>query len=377
MTAQTHSPVMIAAGGTGGHVYPALAVARVLQESDVPVVWMGTRQGLEGRVVPAAGIPMEWISVAGLRGKSFRDTLLGPLKLVRSLYQAFRAFRRHRPRAVLGMGGFVAGPGGLMALLTRKPLVIHEQNSVAGLTNRLLSRFASRVLTAFPDVLGACQSVEQIGNPVRRDIEQLGATRSAERNSSACHVLVVGGSLGARTLNRNVPPALAQWLSTSDTNTALSVWHQTGSAELDATRAAYAAHDMIDTAENATGGTSSVRVDAFIDDMVAAYDWADLVICRAGAMTISELSAAGLPGILVPYPYAVDDHQTTNALWLVNADAAISIADEALSAERLATELSALLSDGERLAQMSVNARRVFKPNAARRVADALLEVSA
>ena len=373
MNIHTQAPVMIAAGGTGGHVYPALAVARVLQDANIPVVWMGTRQGLEGRVVPEAGIPMEWITVAGLRGKSLQETLLGPLKLLRALYQAFRAFRRHRPRAVLGMGGFVAGPGGLMALLTRKPLVIHEQNSVAGLTNRLLSRFASRVLTAFPAVFKTLTKAEQVGNPVRRDIEQLGETARRSIKGTVCHVLVVGGSLGARTLNRTVPEALAKWVAGSVTDSqkiqSLSVWHQTGAAELDATRAAYAEHNSADQL--------STRVDAFIDDMVAAYAWADIVICRAGAMTVAELSAAGLPGILVPYPYAVDDHQTTNALWLVNADAAVSIADSELSVSRLVQELSTLLSDEERLSQMSVNARNVFKPEAARRVADALLEVSA
>ena len=367
MSTRTDAPVMIAAGGTGGHVYPALAVARVLQESNIPVVWMGTRQGLEGRVVPAAGIPVEWITVAGLRGKSIRDTVLGPIKLIRAVYQAFRAFRRHRPRAVLGMGGFVAGPGGLMALLTRKPLVIHEQNSVAGLTNRLLSRFASRVLTAFPNVFKTLGRAEHVGNPVRRDIDQLGSTRTGSSNSAHCHVLVVGGSLGARSLNRTVPEALS--LVAPSTGRPLSVWHQTGAAELDATRDAY----------STIANTQSVscRVDSFIEDMVSAYAWADIVICRAGAMTVSELSAAGLPGILVPYPHAVDDHQTTNALWLVNAGAAIAISDRDLTATRLASELTGLLSDEVQLAQMSVNARNVFKPDAARRVADALLEVSA
>ena len=369
MSTRTDAPVMIAAGGTGGHVYPALAVARVLQESNIPVVWMGTRQGLEGRVVPAAGIPVEWITVAGLRGKSIRDTVLGPVKLIRAVYQAFRAFRRHRPRAVLGMGGFVAGPGGLMALLTRKPLVIHEQNSVAGLTNRLLSRFASRVLTAFPNVFKTLSRAEHVGNPVRRDIDQLGSRSTGSFDNTHCHVLVVGGSLGARSLNQTVPDALSLVAADQSAGRALSVWHQTGTAELEVTRKAYAA--------TGNSQSTSCRVDSFIEDMVSAYAWADIVICRAGAMTVSELSAAGLPGILVPYPHAVDDHQTTNALWLVNAGAAIAISDSDLTASRLASELTGLLSDEAKLAEMSVNARKVYKPDAARRVADALLEVSA
>jgi len=349
------APVLIAAGGTGGHVYPALAVAEELRSRDVPVVWLGTRTGLEARVVPAAGIDIEWVNVVGLRGKSLLHTLVAPLRLLHSLTQAWRIFRRWRPRAVLGMGGFVAGPGGLMALLFRLPLIIHEQNSVAGLTNRLLSRFADKVFTAFPNVFKMAIGAVRIGNPVRREVEDLAVPMERIQGEQTCRLLVVGGSLGARKLNETVPDAVAR------TGLTMQIRHQTGSAEQVTTQARYTQHQ------------TQAEVVAFIDDMAEAYGWADIMICRAGAMTVSELSAAGLASILVPYPYAVDDHQRGNALWLVQAGAALMIADDELDAQLLADKLEALCRDRQSLLDMAINARALHEPGAAERVADALL----
>lgn len=359
MTDSQRSPVLIAAGGTGGHVYPALAVAEVLRKRNVPVVWLGTPGGLESRVVPAAGIDIEWVNVAGLRGKNLLDTLTAPLKLIRSIAQAWRVFRRRNPSAVLGMGGFVAGPGGLMALVCRRPLIIHEQNSVAGFTNRLLSRFAKRVFTAFPDVFKSSVCEEQIGNPVRADFSSLQDPVARLAHGGRCRILVVGGSRGARTLNQVVPAAVAAL------GIEVQVRHQTGLDEHTATRQRYLDHQL------------DAEVLPFIDDMVEAYGWADIMICRAGAMTVSELTAAGLASVLVPYPYAVDDHQRTNALWLVQAGAALMILDQDLEASTLAESLSSLCSDKKTLTEMASKARELHRYGAAERVADALLEARA
>jgi len=355
---QRRPPVLIAAGGTGGHVYPALAVAEVLRARDVPVIWLGTPGGLEARVVPAAGIDIEWVNVAGLRGKGLVATLMAPLQLVRSLVQAWRVFRRWQPSAVLGMGGFVAGPGGVMALLFRRPLIIHEQNSVAGLTNRLLSRFARRVFTAFPNVFKPAINAEQIGNPVRAEFSQLAEPGVRLCHDGHCRLLVVGGSRGARRLNEVVPAALA------GCPLELEVRHQSGTAELDSTRARYQQYRV------------TADVMPFIDAMVDAYGWADILICRAGAMTIAELTAAGLGSILVPYPYAVDDHQRTNALWLVRSGAATMLLDRDLDAAVLAETLTGLCADRQQLITMAVNARALHRDGAAERVADALLEAT-
>ncbi|MDQ2695681.1 MAG: undecaprenyldiphospho-muramoylpentapeptide beta-N-acetylglucosaminyltransferase, partial [Pseudomonadota bacterium] len=287
------APVMIMAGGTGGHVFPALAVAEWLRRRDVPVVWMGTRRGLEATLVPKAGIPVEWIGVAGLRSSGWRRGLMAPVMLAQALGQAAVALGRCRPRVVLGMGGFVSGPGGLMAWLRRIPLVIHEQNAVAGLTNRWLARFADQVLEAFPDSFPAARHARCTGNPVRQAIADLlpPAARFAGRRGPA-RLLVVGGSQGALALNQLVPQALARLPERPE------VWHQAGGRLLEAARTAYAQAGV------------SARLEPFIDDMAGAYGWADLVLCRAGALTVAELAAAGVGAVLVPFPYAVDDHQT-------------------------------------------------------------------
>lgn len=353
-------PVLIMAGGTGGHVFPALAVADALRERGVPVVWLGTHQGLEARVVPAAGIPMEWISVVGLRGKGLGRVLRAPFIIARACWQALKVMRRLRPRAVLGMGGFVSGPGGLMAKLSGRPLCIHEQNAIAGMTNRWLVRIADAAMEAFPGSLGHGGSVQLTGNPVRNAIAALPApeVRFAQR-SGPLRLLVLGGSLGARSLNETVPAALASM----EPEQRPEVHHQCGDRHLDTARAAYARVGL------------DARVDPFVDDMAQAYAWADVVLCRAGALTVAELAAAGVGAVLVPYPYAVDDHQTANARFLEQAGAAVLIADRELNPQSLAELMSTWNRD--RLLQMARNARAKALPRAAEQVAEGCLAVAA
>ncbi|OQX04082.1 MAG: undecaprenyldiphospho-muramoylpentapeptide beta-N-acetylglucosaminyltransferase [Thiothrix lacustris] len=355
MANKTQRPIMITAGGTGGHVYPGLAVARALIAQGIPVVWMGTRKGLEARVIPEAGIDMAWLDVNGLRGKGWQTLLLAPVNLMRALWQSVQIMRTHKPAAVLGMGGFVAGPGGLMAALLGTPVVIHEQNAVAGLTNKLLSRFSRRVLEGFPGTFASSQKVMATGNPVRLDIASLPAPleRLADRDDQPVHILVVGGSLGAQALNQIVPQALAQFAVTSRP----MVRHQAGVKNIDAARSEYA-----------TAGVDA-QVTPFIEDMAEAYAWADLVICRSGALTIAELAATGVAALLVPYPYAVDDHQTANAKYLADNGAALLLQQRDLTADTLAGVLKTLCADRAQLRQMSVASRALAKPHATAQVA--------
>jgi UDP-N-acetylglucosamine--N-acetylmuramyl-(pentapeptide) pyrophosphoryl-undecaprenol N-acetylglucosamine transferase len=360
--ASTLGPVMIMAGGTGGHVFPGLAVAEALRERRVGVVWLGTRRGLEARLVPPHGIDIEWISIAGLRGKGAAAWLAAPFRVALALGQALGALRRRRPSAVIGLGGFVSGPGGVAARLTGRPLLIHEQNAVAGTANRALARFASRIYEAFPGTFPAKFGAECIGNPVRESIAALPppSRRLAAHEGARPRLLVLGGSQGARALNRLLPAALARF----DASARPEVRHQAGSADVE-TAAAYRQAGV------------EARVDAFIDDMADAYGWADFVVARAGALTISELAAAGLGALLVPYPYATDDHQRRNAEHMVAAGAAISIAEHELDAERLARELAPITADRARLVNMAEAARGMARPGAAERLADACIELGA
>lgn len=346
-------PVLIMAGGTGGHIFPGLAVAQELRDRGVPVLWLGGRSGMEGRLVPAQGISLHTIEFSAVRGKSIGVKLMAPFRLLRAVMEARRLLRRLSPQSVLSMGGYAAAPGGIAAWLARIPLIVHEQNSVAGMANRLLARFAMRLLTGFPDVFDA-PNVEWVGNPVRRSIGALAAPlqRYADRQGPL-RLLVIGGSLGAQTLNVQVPPALAKLA-----HGRFEVRHQCGIRHADATQRAYAD----------AGVDASVA--SFIDDMAEAYGWADLVVCRAGALTIAELAAAGLPALLIPYPHAVDDHQTRNARALVDAGAARCIADAAATPDKLALLLDELGSDRKRLAAMGQAARKLARPHATRRIAD-------
>ena len=348
--------ILIMAGGTGGHVFPGLAVADFLHERGWRVVWMGNPDGMEAKLVPTRGYEMAWVRFAALRGKGLSRKLLLPLNLLRAFWQAQRQLSRVRPNVVLGMGGYVTFPGGMMAALCGRPLVVHEQNSVAGLANRVLAGVADRVLGGFPGVL---KKGEWTGNPVRAEIAAL--PRPAQRyagRSGRLEVLVVGGSLGAQALNDAVPRALTLIPEAERPR----VTHQSGAKQIDALRAAYAA-----------AGVEAVLL-PFIDDMAARYAAADLVICRAGALTVAELSAAGVASVLVPFPFAVDDHQTGNARFLSDAGAAILLPQTELAPERLAALLRELTR--EQLAAMADKARVLAKPEATRAVAEACMGVA-
>ena len=361
MSAANNRPVLIMAGGTGGHVFPALAVAAELSARGVAVAWLGTRRGLEARVVPAAGYPLETMRVSGLRGKGVLRLLLAPFMLIVALWQALLIQLRLRPCAVLGMGGFASGPGGVIAWLLRRPLLIHEQNSVAGMTNRWLLPFARTVMEAFPGSLPAKHHPVHTGNPVRAGITRLPAP--AERfaaRSGALRVLVIGGSLGARALNETLPAAVQQ-LAAGDS---LQLHHQTGKADEATVQAAYAAQGV------------DARVEAFIEDMAAAYAWADVVICRSGALTVAELAVVGVASVLVPYPHATDDHQTGNARFLADAGAAILVPQSSLDADKLAGLLTDFSQQRDMLEEMAGRARELALPDAARRVAALCLQAA-
>jgi UDP-N-acetylglucosamine--N-acetylmuramyl-(pentapeptide) pyrophosphoryl-undecaprenol N-acetylglucosamine transferase len=349
------------AGGTGGHVFPGLAVARALNEAGVPVAWLGTRRGLESKLVPPEGIPISYVSVGGLRGKNLVTRLLGPLRIAWAIVQSLGVMLRLRPRTVLGMGGFVSGPGGIAAWLTRRPLVIHEQNAVAGLTNRILSRIAGRVLQAFPGSFPAGVEPATVGNPVRQEISALAAPadRMASRGQPA-RLLVFGGSQGARRINELVPAALALLPETIRPR----VIHQTGELTRDLAAEAY------------TSAGVEAEVTTFIDDMARAYGWADLAVCRAGALTVSELAAAGLGAVMIPFPAAVDDHQTRNAEFLVRAGAGLIVQESDLSAASLAAVLEPLLADSQRRREMAEAARSAARPEALETIVSMCLDSS-
>lgn len=354
-------PVLILAGGTGGHVFPALAVAEVLAERGVPVVWFGTRRGLESRVVPAAGIAIEYLPVRGLRGRRWLDSVTAPFMLARAVAAAIRRVRRHRPRAVLGMGGYVSGPGAVAARLLRLPLLIHEQNAVPGMTNRWLARLATRVLTGFDVVFPGAPQARFVGNPVRRAIGRI--PEPSERwagRQGPLRLLVIGGSLGARALNERLPAALARLPAVSRP----AVRHQAGERTIGTARQAYREAGV------------DADVSEFIDDMTEAYSWADLVVCRAGALTVAELAAAGVPALFVPFPYAVDDHQTRNAAYLVDAGGAELIQERDLDTDSFAAALERLLADRTHLLAMAERARARGRPDAVDTVVANCLEVA-
>ncbi len=340
-------PVMIMAGGTGGHVYPALAVAKALEAHAQPVFWLGTHRGLEARVVPANDIEIEWVSVKGLRRKGLFALVVAPFSLAWALMQSLGVILRRRPSAVLGMGGFVSGPGGLAAWLTRRPLVIHEQNAAAGLTNRLLARLARVVLQAFPGSFNARFDARTVGNPVRPAIAAILPPDERYRDRTGpLRLLVLGGSQGALALNRLVPAALA---GLPEERRPI-VRHQCGSRTRDIAETAYA------------GTGLDVELVDFIEDMAAVYSWADLVICRAGALTVAEICAAGLPAVFVPYPAAVDDHQTANARAVTEAGAAETVQERDLDEASLTSLLDAFMSDRDDLRRRAGIARSLAQP---------------
>ncbi|MGV7165909.1 undecaprenyldiphospho-muramoylpentapeptide beta-N-acetylglucosaminyltransferase [Xanthomonas citri] len=360
--AQTHAqpsavlrPVMILAGGTGGHIFPGLAVAKVLRARGVPVTWLGADGAMETRLVPQHDIPIDTLAISGLRGKGVVKLLGAPVRVMRAVRAAGFVLRKRQPRAVISFGGFAAGPGGLAARLLGAPLLVHEQNRAPGMTNKVLSRFARRVLTGFP---GSFAGEEAVGNPVRAEIAALPAP--ADRlvgRTGPVRVLVLGGSQGARVLNQALPAALVAL-----GHPAIEVRHQCGEKLRAEAEAAYAQAGV------------NASVEPFIADMAAAYAWADLVVCRAGASTLAELCAAGVGSVLVPFAAAVDDHQTRNAEYLVGADAAVLLKQDDSLAVRLQQVLQTLLTDPARRLSMANAARTLAKPDAAERIADIILQ---
>lgn len=347
--------ILIMAGGTGGHIFPALAVAEKMREAGWRVVWLGNPEGMEARLVPKHGYDMVWVKFAALRGKGLLRKLLLPWNLLRGFWQGLRAIRQVKPNVVLGMGGYITFPGGMMAALLGVPLVLHEQNSVAGLANKVLARVADKIVTGFPDVLD--QGV-WMGNPVRPDIAALPtpAARFAGREGPL-NVLVIGGSLGAKALNEIVPQGMAMLTAAELPR----IVHQAGEQHLEALKTAYS-----------QAGVQAHCV-SFIEDMAGAYAWADLVICRAGALTVAELAAVGVASVLVPFPHAVDDHQTSNAQFLVNAGGAFLLPQTSLSADSIA--LIRNYSRGQ-LLEMAEKARSLAKPEATLDVVNLCTEVA-
>ncbi|MFT4630023.1 MAG: UDP-N-acetylglucosamine--N-acetylmuramyl-(pentapeptide) pyrophosphoryl-undecaprenol N-acetylglucosamine transferase [Arenicella sp.] len=342
---KSRNHLMVMAGGTGGHVFPALAVANALIETGTKITWLGTRRGLEARVIPENNIDIQWISVEGLRGKGLLSWLMAPFNLLRAMWQSANVIRRLDPDCVLGMGGFVGGPGGLVARIMGKPLIVHEQNAVAGLTNKYLAKIANRVLTGFPNVVGLPSTARWVGNPVRKNI-RVAVTEVASHADQAIKVLVIGGSQGAHSFNLHLAAVFAQQ------SALIEVWHQSGKDRKAQVEESYAQADL------------QVRVSEFIDDMAGAYAWADLLICRAGAMTIAECCAAGKPALLIPFPFSAGGHQDKNAQVLVDVGAAKVLDNAELGAPIMVQTLATLLSDKTELRSMGQAAQQLHKPDA-------------
>lgn len=349
--------ILIMAGGTGGHIYPGLAVADALRAQGWKIVWLGAPNSMEAELVPKHGYPVAWVNFTGVRGKGMLRLLTLPFTLLRALGQSADAIFRHRPDVVLGMGGYITMPGGLMAAILRRPLIIHEQNSIAGMSNKVLAKIATRVLSGFPKVL---KNTLWCGNPVRADIAALGEPQERySARSGKLNVLVVGGSLGAQALNEALPKALAKLIEQERPN----VTHQTGKKHFEAVQQLYAQAGVI----------ADIR--PFLEDMANQYAVADVVICRAGALTIAELAAAGVASVLIPFPFAVDDHQTHNARFLSEQGAAVLLPQKELSAEKLVQLLREL--SREKLSLMAQAARKLAKPDATLTVVNICKELAA
>lgn len=353
--------ILILAGGTGGHVFPALAVAARLRDQGVDVIWVGTRRGIEARVVPVAGFEMEWITISGLRRESLTGWVVLPVRLLFAMWQAFRILRRRRPDAVLAMGGFASGPGALMAAILRTPLLIHEQNAVAGFTNRWLALVADRVLCGFPQAFGSLPGSQHVGNPVRAEFFALPVPDVRyEHFDRRLRLLIVGGSQGAAVFNKVLPEAVKFVPETLRPE----VWHQSGRTQAAQTESAYRSVPL------------EARVTAFIENMAEAYAWADVIICRAGAMTVAEICAAGVAAILVPFPHAAADHQTANAQFLGERNAAIVLPQTQFTPHRVAELLQGFAQSPDLMRRMATLAHACTTPDAAERVAHLCLEAA-
>ncbi|MDG2018744.1 MAG: undecaprenyldiphospho-muramoylpentapeptide beta-N-acetylglucosaminyltransferase [Porticoccaceae bacterium] len=355
--------VMIMAGGTGGHVFPALAVTETLQQQQVTVSWLGTRKGIEAELIPKQGIELHYLTIEGLRGRGLLALLRAPFKLVASVIQACSALTKFNPSVVLGMGGFVSGPGAIAAKLKGIPLVIHEQNSVAGTTNRLLAKMATCVMQGFPNTF---KQGDHCGNPVRAEIAAIKppVERFADRQGPM-RLLVLGGSRGALAINQLIPEALAK----IEPQQRPQILHQVGGQHQKTTQDLYIAQGHNIESE-------SIQIVPFIDSMEEAYEWADFVICRSGALTVAELTAVGLGAILIPFPYAIDDHQTTNGEWLVNSGAGLMIQQRDIRSQDLADQIVNLANNPNTRLTMASNARSLAKNGAAERVAEVCMEVA-
>ena len=351
--------VLIMAGGTGGHIFPGLAVAEVLRQKNIPVRWLGAKGGMEARTVPAAGIDLDLVAISGLRGKGLKRWIRMPFMLLRAVWQARRLLAANPPACAVSFGGYVAAPGGIAAWTRGIPVLVHEQNRIPGMTNRLLSRFSRKILQGFPGTFPEHLSAIDSGNPVRREVAALPAPqlRLAGRTGPV-RVLITGGSQGAQVLNLVVPAAL----KLLPASIAIEVRHQAGAKRVDEALDAY------------TEAGVDAEVQPFINDMAEAYAWADLVICRSGALTVAELAAAGVASVLVPYAYAVDDHQTRNAEYLSFATAAIILSQSSFEPRVLATALEPLLADRAVLLSMAIAARQLALPDAAEKVVEACSE---
>jgi len=361
--------LLVMAGGTGGHIFPGLAVAEKLKNEGWNIHWLGTADRMEADIVPAHGFEISFITISGLRNKNLLAWLKLPFKLINALLQAMRVIRKIKPDAVLGMGGYASAPGGLAAWLLNKPLVVHEQNAAAGLTNRLLAKIATKICCAFPDAFNSNISAQVVGNPLRASIGEhvLQEKNDEDIVKSSHNILVIGGSLGAQILNQTVPECFEKLvrasISTSSNNVALpfKLWHQTGKGKKQAVIEAYNQQHLVD---------EQVRVTEFIDDISSAYQWADVVICRAGALTVSELAMTATPAIFVPLPHAVDDHQTKNAQYLVSRGGAVLIKQSDLTSELLAKQLNELFSEPQILKQMVQSVFAAADADATNKVAD-------
>ena len=355
--------LLVMAGGTGGHVFPGLAVADVLAAKNWQIHWLGTRERMEAQIVPKAGYPISFIDVSGVRGNGVARLLLAPFKILKAIVQARKVIKRFNPDVVLGMGGFASGPGGVAAWTAGKPLILHEQNAVPGFTNKMLSYIASKIMTGFEHTFVAQQATslkddnnskngakyQWVGNPVRAEFARLPVKKDIQL---PLNILVVGGSLGSKPLNDAVPQALANLKG-------FEVRHQCGEGHLAAVEATYQQHFR---------DTHNWQVEEFVDDMPSAYSWADLVICRAGALTVAEVAAAGVTAIFVPLPHAVDDHQTQNAMVLVNANAAYLLPQSELFENGLAKLLNRCFDAPQHLLEMGKRARELAKLDAAEQV---------
>lgn len=341
--------ILIAAGGTGGHVFPGLAIAAKFEARGYEVQWLGTKAGMESRLVPVHGIKLNFFKVDGVRGKGRLTLLLSPFKIFVSVIEAWRQVQKINPDLVVGMGGFVAGPVGFVAFLQRRPLVIHEQNAVPGTTNKLLSKIATVNMSAFPVAL---KDVEVVGNPIRESLERISKTYNYDK--SELNILVVGGSRGAQALNVHIPKALVA----ANVISKVKVRHQCGAKKEDETLHAY------------EGTNIDVEVKPFIDDMDAAMSWADVMICRAGALTVSEISIAGIPSILIPYPYAIGDHQTENARYLADLGAAEIVQETEFESGKLVAAIKSVISNRQKLKQMSAAALSAAKRHATEKFVD-------